>query len=51
LRLQLAADDAARFLAVDHRPGQRPRPCAPAPGPSSPSAASGLQNRDGAGSD
>jgi hypothetical protein len=50
LRLRLAPDDAARFLAVDHRPGQRPRSCAPASGPSSRSAAPGLQNRDGAGS-
>ena len=47
---QLAPDDAARFLIVDQRPGPRPRQRAPASGPSSPSAAPGLQNRDGAGS-
>ena len=50
LRLQLAPDDAARFLAVDRRPGPRPRRRAPVSSPSSPSAAPGLQNRDGAGS-
>ena len=50
LRVQLAPDDAARFLAVDHRPGQRPRQRAPVSGPSSPSAAPGLQDGDGAGS-
>jgi hypothetical protein len=50
LRVQLDPEDAARFLVVDRRPGPRPRPCAPVSGPSSPSAAPGLQNRDGAGS-
>jgi hypothetical protein len=50
LRLQLAPDDAARFLVVDGRPGPRPRQRAPVPGPSSPSAAPGLQDGDGAGS-
>ena len=50
LRLQLAPDDAARFLAVDRRPEPRPRQCAPASGPSSPSAAPGLQGGDAAGS-
>jgi hypothetical protein len=50
LRLQLAADDAARFLAVDLRPDPRPRQRAPVSGPSSPSAAPGLQGGDGAGS-
>jgi hypothetical protein len=47
---QLMPEDVARFLAVDQRPGPRPRQRAPVPGPSSPSAAPGLQNRDGAGS-
>jgi hypothetical protein len=51
LRLQLAPDDAARFLAVDRRSGPQPRQRAPVPGPSSPSAAPGLQDGDGAGSD
>jgi hypothetical protein len=50
LRVQLTSEDVARFLIVDRRPGPRPRPCAPVSGPSSPSAAPGLQNRDGAGS-
>jgi hypothetical protein len=50
LRVQLAPEDVARFLIVDQRPGPRPRQRAPASGPSSPSAAPGLQNRDGAGS-
>jgi hypothetical protein len=49
LRVQLAPDDAARFLPVDRRPGPRPRLCVPASGLSSRSAAPGLQNRDGAG--
>jgi hypothetical protein len=50
LHVQLASEDVARFLAVDCRPGPRPRQRAPASGPSSPSTAPGLQNRDGAGS-
>ena len=50
LRVQLAPDDAARFLPVDRRPGPQPRQRAPVSGRSSPSAAPGLQNRDGAGS-
>jgi hypothetical protein len=37
LRVQLAPDDAARFLTVDQRPGPRPRLRGPASGPSSPS--------------
>jgi hypothetical protein len=51
LRVQLMPEDVERFLAVDQRSGPRPRQRAPVPGPSSPSAAPGLQNRDGAGSD
>jgi hypothetical protein len=47
---QLTPEDVTRFLIVDHRPGPRPRQRAPVPGPSSPSAAPGLQNRDCAGS-
>ena len=50
LRVQLTPEDVARFLIVDQRPGPRPRQRAPVSGPSSPSAAPGLQNRDGAGS-
>ena len=50
LRLQLAPDDAARFLAVDLRPDPQPRQRAPVSAPSSPSAAPGLQGGDGAGS-
>ena len=50
LRVQLAPGDVARFLVVDPRPSPRPRQSAPVSGPSSPSAAPGLQNRDGAGS-
>jgi hypothetical protein len=50
LRVQLVPEDVARFLIVDQRPGPAPRQRAPASGPSSPSAAPGLQNRDGAGS-
>jgi hypothetical protein len=50
LRMQLMPEDVERFLIVDRPPGQRPRQRAPVPGPSSPSAAPGLQNRDGAGS-
>jgi hypothetical protein len=50
LRVQLTPEDMARFLVVDQRPGPQPRTRAPASGPSSPSAAPGLQNGDGAGS-
>ena len=50
LRVQLMPEDVARFLIVDPRPGPRPRQRAPVSDPSSPSAAPGLQNRDGAGS-
>ncbi|HEY1243910.1 MAG TPA: toprim domain-containing protein [Hyphomicrobiaceae bacterium] len=50
LRVQLMPEDVERFLAVDQPPGQRPRLRAPASGPSSPSAAPGLQDGDGAGS-
>jgi hypothetical protein len=50
LRVQLMPEDVERFLAVDQRSGPRPRQCAPVSGPSSPSAAPGLQDRDGAGS-
>ncbi|HEY1246336.1 MAG TPA: toprim domain-containing protein [Hyphomicrobiaceae bacterium] len=50
LRVQLMPEDVERFLMVDQRPGPRPRQRAPVSGPSSPSAAPGLQNRDGAGS-
>jgi hypothetical protein len=50
LRLQLTPEDVERFLIVDRRPGPRPRLSAPVPGPSSPSAAPGLQDGDGAGS-
>jgi hypothetical protein len=50
LRAQLTPEDVTRFLIVDQRPGPRPRQRAPVSGPSSPSAAPGLQNRDGAGS-
>ena len=50
LRVQLAAEDVTRFLTVDERPGPRPRQRAPVSGPSSPSAAPGLQGGDGAGS-
>ncbi|HEY1243791.1 MAG TPA: toprim domain-containing protein [Hyphomicrobiaceae bacterium] len=50
LRVQLMPEDVERFLIVDQRPGPRPRQRALVPGPSSPSAAPGLQNRDGAGS-
>ena len=48
LRMQLTPEDVGRFLIVDWRPGPRPRPCAPVSGPSSPSAAPGLQGGDGA---
>jgi hypothetical protein len=51
LRVQLVPQDVERFLIVDQTPGSRPRRSASASGPSSPSAAPGLQNRDGAGSD
>jgi hypothetical protein len=50
LRVQLDPEDVARFLIVNQRPGPRLRQRAPASGPSSPSAAPGLQDGDGAGS-
>jgi hypothetical protein len=50
LRVQLTPEDVGRFLIVDQRPGPRPRQRAPVSGPSSPSAAPGLQDGDGAGS-
>jgi hypothetical protein len=50
LRVQLMPEDVERFLIVDRRPGPRPRLRGPASGPSSPSAAPGLQDGDGAGS-
>jgi hypothetical protein len=50
LRVQLTPEDVERFLIVDRRPGPRPRQRAPVSGPSSPSAAPGLQGGDGAGS-
>ena len=50
LRVQLSPQDVACFLVVDQRPGSRPRQRVPASGPSSPSAAPGLQAGDGAGS-
>jgi hypothetical protein len=50
LRVQLVPEDVARFLIVDQPPGQRTRQRAPVSGPSSPSAAPGLQAGDGAGS-
>jgi hypothetical protein len=50
LRVQLMPEDVERFLTVDHGPDPRPRQRAPLSGPSPPSAAPGLQNRDGAGS-
>jgi hypothetical protein len=50
LRVQLMPEDVERFLVVDPRPGPRPRQRAPVSGPSSPSAAPGLQDGDGAGS-
>jgi hypothetical protein len=50
LRVQLMPEDVARFLVVDPRPGPRPCQRAPVSGPSSPSAAPGLQDGDGAGS-
>jgi hypothetical protein len=50
LRAQLMPEDVGRFLIVDPRPGPRPRQSAPVSGPSSPSAAPGLQDGDGAGS-
>jgi hypothetical protein len=50
LRIQLMPEDVERFLIVDRHPGPRPRQRAPVPGPSSPSAAPGLQASDGAGS-
>jgi hypothetical protein len=50
LRVQLAPEDVARFLIVDQEPGLRPRQRALVSGPSSPSAAPGLQDGEGAGS-
>ena len=50
LRVQLMPEDVERFLIVDRRPGPRQRQRAPVSGPSSPSAAPGLQDGDGAGS-
>jgi hypothetical protein len=50
LHVQLAPEDATRFLIVDQRPGLRPRQRAPVSGPSSASAAPGLQDGNGAGS-
>ena len=50
LRVQLTPEDVARFLVVDPRPVPRPRQRAPVSGPSSPSAAPGLQAGEGAGS-
>jgi hypothetical protein len=50
LRVQLTPQDVERFRIVDQRPGQRPRQRTPVSGPSSPSAAPGLQGGDGAGS-
>jgi hypothetical protein len=50
LRVQLMPEDVERFLIVDQPPDLQPRQRAPVPGPSSPSAAPGLQGGDGAGS-
>jgi hypothetical protein len=50
LRVQLIPEDVARFLTADQRPDPRPRQRTPVSGPSSPSAAPGLQAGDGAGS-
>ena len=50
LRVQLTPEDVERFLIVDRRPGPAPRQRVPVSGPSSPSAAPGLQGGDGAGS-
>jgi hypothetical protein len=50
LRVQLDPEDVARFLTVDQRPDPRPRQRPLVSGPSSPSAAPGLQDGDGAGS-
>jgi hypothetical protein len=50
LGVQLTPEDVARFLIVDPRPGPRPRQRALVSGPSSRSAAPGLQGGDGAGS-
>jgi hypothetical protein len=50
LRVQLMPEDVERFVNVDQRPGPRPCQSAPVSGPSSPSAAPGLQGGDGAGS-
>jgi Toprim domain-containing protein len=49
LRAQLMPEDVARFL-IDQHPDPRPRLRASVSGPSSPSAAPGLQAGDGAGS-
>jgi Toprim domain-containing protein len=51
LCVQLMPEDVERFLIVDRRPGPRPRQRPLVSGPSSPSAAPGLQAGDGAGSD
>jgi hypothetical protein len=50
LRVQLVPEDVTRFLTVDERPGAAPHQRALVPGPSSRSAAPGLQDGDGAGS-
>jgi hypothetical protein len=50
LRVQLMPEDVERFLIVDRHPGPRPHQRAPVPGPSSRSAAPGLQDGEGAGS-
>ena len=50
LRVQLMPEDVERFLTVDQRPGPAPHQRTPVSGPSSPSAAPGLQDGDGAGS-
>jgi hypothetical protein len=50
LRVQLTPEDVTRFMAVNRPPGPRPRQRPPVSGPSSRSAAPGLQGGDGAGS-
>ena len=50
LRAQLTPEHVTRFLIVDQRSGPRPRQRTLVSGPSSPSAAPGLQVGDGAGS-
>jgi hypothetical protein len=50
MRVQLMPEDVERFLIVDQRPGPAPRQRVPVSGPSSASAAPGLQDGDGAGS-